>query len=96
MPFVFAIFIILLSMIPCKDIDLCQDNCEKSCTNTETENYCSPFCNCDCCGTNALWYYVPKLDLKHTLVVKIDNKFPLKITFCTSYFLSIWLPPKNS
>lgn len=98
-----AIYISLLTGVPCSDS---HNDCHSS-SKTEIahshnhsqdhKDYCSPFCNCSCCGMalfafahKSIRFIEPNIQ---TISVKESN---YKTNFVSNFFGSIWQPPKIS
>jgi hypothetical protein len=58
----FASYLFSLAVLPCNDRETCQDEIKSGITVVETDNhehdgneqdFCTPFCNCQCCSAHA-------------------------------------------
>lgn len=99
--FIIAICMLTFSVMPCYDI---HDDCDSVATsqivhseshNTDTEDFCSPFCVCFCCRNIALQQErVTEIIICENTFLNKTNK-SLNTKFIQSAFLnSIWQPPK--
>lgn len=97
--FILGVFFLWLSVKTCSDIVKTTDNCQTaSCVHLETghtdnhsEDSCSPFCTCQCCGGITLIYeFLHGFKESYTSLEKplySENSLS-EISF------SIWQPPK--
>ncbi|HUM45753.1 MAG TPA: hypothetical protein PLD84_02420 [Chitinophagales bacterium] len=99
--YLFSIYILALSVVPCNDPHECENNGQlvflsapdHSDHSHETES-CSPFCICSCCGTQSISQFVQDC---------FGNNFPVTASkahsiyssvFIVDFFAAIWQPPK--
>ncbi|MGB3107434.1 MULTISPECIES: DUF6660 family protein [Sphingobacterium] len=101
--FILIAYIMGLSFVPCSDSS---NRCEQTAMEiqlNQTHNHsddasdaCSIFCYCNCCSGNitAYAYQFPQID-GVPVSIYFDNRNPLHNTaIVSSYFGSIWQPPK--
>jgi hypothetical protein len=101
--FVFSLFLIMLSVLPCSDAVECKDS-----LNTEVSNHddhdqhshnseqCPPFCSCACCGIQITTFENTTFFFTENHVFTSQKA---KINWYQSIYLSkisdkIWQPPK--
>ncbi len=99
--FIFSLFILVLSIVPCSDDENCNEaNIELSSDHADhdhEEDSCTPFCTCSCCSCAgfvflALKFHVTLQEAKIlSPAVTINNS-----DFISNYFNSFWQPPKLS
>ena len=100
--FIFAIYIMVLSVIPCSDV---HNECSDTKANTELahnhdnqqdqDDNCSPFCFCACCGTSVIVLDSLPLSLQVPVFFPTTTKVALRSFFFVSNFYGdIWQPPK--
>jgi hypothetical protein len=102
--YIFSIYIFLLAIVPCGDIVECNNletNIIAGAVNDfshqdheHSEEKCTPFCHCACCGIHIL-----ATDLVFFEYNKFQPKFPtIKVSYITSFYpeiyFNIWQPPK--
>lgn len=99
-----ACYLMLLSVIPCRDkqtvplnskevatISAVSDNQHDSKHNTDT---CTPFCNCSRCAASAFFQLLPSFTITK---VEITISYPIPhMTFVSHEDKSIWQPPQLS
>ena len=100
---IFSIYILALSVMPCSDAyNDCKDNTEFSDNSqshshkSDTNDICSPFCLCDCCGMVSgivLQWNVYNLVKAKTFELSKPEIY-YKSIFIPCYFGKIWQPPK--
>ena len=97
--FLFAIYMVALTLAPCGDRDFPQpDSRVVTCQNDQTaqhshEDCCSPFCTCNCCS-------LPVMMVRQFTIVMVPTrpeelKTPPVIQRETGYSVVIWEPPKT-
>ncbi|WP_157638084.1 DUF6660 family protein [Flexithrix dorotheae] len=88
-----AIFLLGLSIIPCADDEVTQNNIEAFDESSRDPNHesgldlCSPFCVCHCCHTHFVVVYalyndfisLPKLITKSRYIARFSNGFRTSI-----------------
>jgi hypothetical protein len=101
--FILSVYLILLSCLPCADMDV------KSLAHTAIEfsqkeanhshdtanDLCTPFCVCNCCGVQFLSYQPAILidfPVASTLIKIASPTY--KSIFSSHFFGSIWQPPQ--
>ncbi|MCZ2223504.1 MAG: hypothetical protein LC122_07720 [Chitinophagales bacterium] len=101
---IFIIYFLALSIMPCNDAhDICLNNAETAtlsqnyCSHHQPEDndFCSPFCTCNCCRTSTT-KEVNQLDF---ILTSQPNQIKEKISTPTNFYLfnyfnNIWQPPK--
>lgn len=87
---IFAVYILILALIPCTDFishGLCEDtdniHIENS-TESEHEDLCTPMCTCNCCNSIvtlteqfSLKNYIPHSEILLTEVSQYDDSFSM-------------------
>lgn len=101
--FIVSIYLVALSCLPCGDVATFNIENLSEKLNTAKENHshekendlCSPFCNCNCCGTQIANYY-KVTTINFTIVSKsIKTQLPsYKSKFISKFYGSIWQPPQ--
>lgn len=99
---IFTSFIFALSAKPCSDINNnCQDDIpiqttEKHNHDEDTDDNCSPFCSCTCCGVQISIVEFKLIPVELKPFYELSNKILKikKIEFPSSYFGEIWQPPQ--
>lgn len=97
----FSIYLILLSCLPCLDMDKgvsvysCQEISSKLDNHSHEKkgDTCSPFCVCNCCAshsfiTNLTYHF---LDGKKDIDIKLPE---YKSLLVSCFYTCIWQPPK--
>jgi hypothetical protein len=94
-----SIVFLLLSCLPCADKDETFSSLKVSEYSSSKEHHdndtCSPFCVCNCCGTQSVTYNA--IYIFDFIVVKkmVVNKIPeYQSIFASNFFGSIWQPPQ--
>lgn len=99
--YIFSIYLIMLSCLPCADMEIGSPMDSSKEITSKNENHshdkdndtCSPFCVCNCCGSQGFVSNIPCdfLSFKNS----IDTRIPeYKSTITCNYFGSIWQPPQ--
>ena len=98
-----SIYFVALSCLPCADIEV------SSFTHSSTElasnhkehshdkenDLCSPFCACNCCGTQMVNYFKITAISFPVVTSKISLKLPTYTSvFASNFYGSIWQPPQ--
>jgi hypothetical protein len=96
-----AIYILVLSAVPCSDA---HNSCNKTVEteqNTEhshehdSDDNCSPFCICNCCGSHIAVIEIPFYSLNVHYSYSLVEKVALRNdSFIATFFNNIWQPPK--
>lgn len=100
--FFMAIYILVLSAVPCSDV---HNDCNNSKSKTElTQNHdhqqdqddnCSPFCTCACCGASVVAIDFTPFQIKKPAEFLITQKISLRnFSFISNFYGNIWQPPK--
>jgi hypothetical protein len=104
--FLFSIYILLLSVLPCGDIEDCQHKASNTVSNFQSSNtdhqnhhhnaeHCSPFCTCSCCSIACSVFEIQKLQFRKISIHHSELKIALRNDFTLYHFLeNIWQPPK--
>lgn len=98
---IFAVYFFVLSILPCgdtKEVQYEQYVTEMTQQPVEEHNhidFCSPFCVCSCCGVNFSTQFLAIQQIEiHVNQLKIPLVETKLIPFFSSYYASIWQPPK--
>lgn len=103
--FLFSMYILVLSCLPCGDMEDCTvvDNQRIAFSETNHTNHqedtetCPPFCKCACCGTNFVlnFSFSPLISeiAQCALSEKVKSNF-YNTTFISDFYGNIWQPPK--
>ncbi len=105
--FIFSIYLVSLSLLPCNDVDECTDfaktelhknHSQDKKSDTQRNDQCAPFCSCACCGVNGFQFqsHISKEEKKFSFAY--TKKQPILYVF-NNYkiiYLGIWQPPKLS
>jgi hypothetical protein len=97
----FAIYLIVLSCLPCADLEVSSalHSSQEISTTTDkhshdTTDNCSPFCVCNCCSS-PVFVFVTQYSFSSINISFIDVKIPeYQSVIASSYFGSIWQPPQ--
>lgn len=100
---IMSIYLIALSCLPCADMEVnspahalteLSSSNEKH-SHDKEKDFCSPFCFCNCCGTQVLSYQ-PTITFGFSIVSAIITKqLPTyKSVFASNFYGSIWQPPQ--
>lgn len=99
---IWSVYLLGLSLAPCSDT---LNGCEPVEESTPYENHnhsndaddsCTPFCHCACCSISLTVYNFNSLTVNEPLTIIIPHTEPFW-TYSeshSSYFGSIWQPPK--
>jgi hypothetical protein len=100
--FFMAIYILVLSAVPCNDMhNKCNSKNVKS-VLTQNHNHqqdkddsCTPFCTCSCCSASVVALNFTPFRIKKPAVFSITQKIIIRnFSFVSNYFGTIWQPPK--
>lgn len=100
---ILSILISALVIIPCSDGITCEEvnksqQVQKSTSHNHSDDkgdVCSPFCTCTCCGYSFFVLTTPSFYLIESKAIMISCSSTLyKSNFSSTYFYSIWQPPK--
>jgi hypothetical protein len=105
--FIYALYILVLPLLPCGDREECNDEKVKTSivknVDTDHQNHdvedenCSPFCTCMCCGQIITNLFYPIKEEKSNHSFQSKNIASYKSNFhLSSYLDRIWQPPKFS
>lgn len=100
---IFSVYFLALSLMPCTDaLGMNAQNTSNieitKAHNNETEHndFCSPFCICNCCNT-PISITFNALSIKANKTTTSKLKIPIfNFFFVSNYFGNIWQPPKIS
>jgi hypothetical protein len=96
---ILSIVFLLLSCLPCADKDETFSSLKVSEYSSSKQHHdndtCSPFCVCNCCGTQSVAYNAI-YNFDFVLYKKIvDKQLPeYKSVFISNFLGSIWQPPQ--
>ncbi len=103
--YILSIYLVALSSIPCADmevssaahkaVEISSSHDEKSHNHDKENDLCSPFCSCNCCGSQIVTYFKTPT-IKIEIVSKtIKTKLPTYTSkFASNFYGSIWQPPQ--
>ena len=103
--YILSVYLIVLSSLPCADmevssaahkaVEIASNHDEKSHNHDKENDLCSPFCSCNCCGSQIVSYF-NTTTLNFNVVSKnITTQLPSYISkFTSSFYGSIWQPPQ--
>jgi hypothetical protein len=102
--FFMAMYILLLSVVPCSDIhnDCINNSSQLQLTQTQNHNqhedhtdHCSPFCMCSCCGSTLQCISISVIKIKNPFEVHISKEgIKYSLNAISNFYGSIWQPPK--
>ena len=103
--YILSIYLIALSCLPCADmevssaahkaVEISDNHDEKSHNNDKENDLCSPFCNCNCCGSQIVSYFKITTFSFTPITKSIKTQLPSYTSIVTSnFFGSIWQPPQ--
>ncbi|MDM1071676.1 hypothetical protein HX001_04115 [Empedobacter brevis] len=100
--YLIAVYIIILSVIPCKDIEsvsnvgMQQIEASHTKENSSHKDFCSPLCSCNCCQITISSIVFPQIITTPKLIeVFSSEKIQLrKDFFQNKLYADIWQPPK--
>ena len=104
--FLFSIYLVLLSLTPCNDIDDCASFAKTELHKNHSQDkksdfqndQCAPLCSCACCGVHGFQFQKSIfVEAKHANFA--DDKKQNDLYVFNSYktiYLCIWQPPKLS
>ena len=99
---VMSIYLMALSNMPCADMEVdsvahktAQFSSEANHSHDKSNDLCSPFCACNCCGAQVLSYEsAPVFDFPADYSV-ITKQLPnYTSVFASNFYGSIWQPPQ--
>lgn len=96
---ILAIFLLTISLLPCNDERTCVDAKHKKTEqnhNQETNDLCSPFCFCACCGNMAFSFELFSYKLEKCFSIESKLSFTNSNSHLPTCYISIWQPPKIS
>ncbi|WP_317047243.1 DUF6660 family protein [Flavobacterium sharifuzzamanii] len=99
---ILSIYLLALSNMPCADMEVnsamhktAQFASEDNHSHDKTNDLCSPFCACNCCGAQVLSYHsavsfeFPKTYNQISISLPSYNS-----VFISNFYGSIWQPPQ--
>jgi hypothetical protein len=101
--FIFSIYLVALSCLPCADIEvnsLAHSSPEVAANHDDhshdkESDLCSPFCICNCCGQQILNFSQEIAPQFRKIALEINTQIPTYKSILTSNFYgSIWQPPQ--
>lgn len=102
---IWTLYMLALSFVPCSDTVYARNDHRHTSTEQAHSHKhfkdpghsdgCSPFCYCACCGVPTAFqqYQMPEISVQYTLIVS-KRVVMRKNMLQSSYFGSIWQPPK--
>lgn len=103
--YILSIYLVALSCLPCADmevnsaahkvVEISANHDEKSHNHDKENDLCSPFCSCNCCGSQIVSYF-KMLNYNFAVVSKtITTQLPSYTSqFASNFYGSIWQPPQ--
>ena len=103
--FILSIYLVALSCLPCADmevtsaahkaLEIASNHNEKSHNHDKENDLCSPFCNCNCCGSQIVSYF-KVITFNFSVVSKEITTQLTSYTskFTSNFYGSIWQPPQ--
>ncbi len=103
--YILSIYLIALSCLPCADmevssaahkvVEISSNHDEKSHNHDKENDLCSPFCSCNCCGSQIVSYFKVS-NFSFAIVSKnIKTQLPSYTSkFASNFYGSIWQPPQ--
>ncbi len=103
--YILSIYLVALSCLPCADmeissaahkaVEISANHDEKSYNHDKENDLCSPFCNCNCCGSQIVSYFKITTFSFTPIKRSIKTQLPSYTSIVTSnFFGSIWQPPQ--
>jgi len=101
--FILSIYLVALSCLPCADMEvnsLAHSSPEVAANHDDhshdkESDLCSPFCNCNCCGSQIVSYFKITTFNFTPITKSIKTQLPSYTSIFTSNFYgSIWQPPQ--
>jgi hypothetical protein len=100
---ILSLYLVLLSSLPCADVEVnTSAYTEMASTSNQDEHshdkeddLCSPFCICNCCGSQ-ITHYLQVVMIDFPILSKpIKTQLPTyKFLFASNFYGSIWQPPQ--
>ncbi|MBS1760547.1 MAG: hypothetical protein JST23_10530 [Bacteroidetes bacterium] len=102
MAFIFAVYVMLLPALPCVDKGEANISSIENSLNTashqedqHSDEACSPFCNCNCCGqTIASAFHFSKQTSERVIISSYKTILYNSIILPSGHFGNIWQPPR--
>ncbi len=105
--FILSIYLVALSCLPCADMevnsaahknahDVAKTTHDHGGHSHDKENdLCSPFCNCNCCGSQIVSYFKVVAYNFAVISKEIKTQLPSYTSkFTSNFYGSIWQPPQ--
>jgi hypothetical protein len=95
---IFALYILILTVMPCVDVlrDLPVNMAELTQSKTDIHHYeydcCSPFCTCDCCTSRVVRNDNIMQFFRSSVIIVCVTVY--SSTYYSSFLINIWHPPK--
>ncbi|KIO51698.1 DUF6660 family protein [Flavobacterium hibernum] len=99
---ILSIYLMALSNMPCADMEVnsaahkvAEFSSELNHTHDKSNDLCSPFCACNCCGAQVLSYQTSEIFDFPVAFSIISIQLPTyKSVYTSNFFGSIWQPPQ--
>jgi hypothetical protein len=97
---ILSFYVLVLTTVPCIDRPFDKDIHQSGQAGNAAHNHendtdqCSPFCVCNCCGSQVL--SIETILISSILPLNKEHVFWYASTFKSNLFHSIWQPPKIS
>ncbi len=88
-------FILGLALTPCSDVKTCDEEQLSFLEHDhsgDTEDTCTPFCACQCCGSNINVLDLARLDIQDTKTVFYYNDI-YSFNYKLDHVQTVWHPP---
>jgi len=103
--YILSIYLVALSCLPCADIEvnsaahkaveISSNHNEKSHDHNKKNDLCSPFCSCNCCGSQIVSYFKINTFSFAFVSKSIKTQLPTYSSkFASNFYGSIWQPPQ--
>lgn len=99
---IWSVYLLGLSLVPCSDtFNRCEENVpvaqdvQDHDHSGDTDDRCSPFCYCACCSISLNIYHFNSFTVQEPFISFLEEKALWTYSDSrSSYFGSIWQPPK--
>lgn len=102
---ILSIYLVALSCLPCADmeaksaahkaVEITSNHDEKSHNHDKENDLCSPFCSCNCCGSQIVSYFKITTFSFNIVSKNIRTQLPSYTPkFISNFYGSIWQPPQ--
>ncbi len=102
--FIFSLYLLVLPVVSCAEVDGRMDELQSSVTQTQTETHsgnekktedCGAFCTCSCCvHIVSVSFQSPVIIIDKPLLKSKQQSVYNNISLPSNYFGNIWQPPK--